>query len=58
MRRHQLGVFEGTAGFEIGLWVKGTRKTTFSAALTPWSWKKRFDVSVPIRLICSTDGLV
>src|ERR1700726_1754863 len=33
------------------------RKTTFSAAFTPWSWKKCFDVSMPIRLTCSTDGL-
>jgi hypothetical protein len=33
------------------------RRTGSSAAFTPCSWKMCFDVSMPIRLICSTDSL-
>jgi len=33
------------------------RRTGSSAAFTPCNWKTCFDVSMPIRAICSTDGL-
>ena len=29
-----------------------------SAAFTPWSWKTCFDVSIPIRIMWSMDGLL
>jgi hypothetical protein len=32
--------------------------TGSSAAFTPWSWKTCFDVSIPIRIMWSMDGLL
>src|SRR3954452_13661997 len=34
------------------------RRTGLSAASTPWSWKMCLDVSMPMRLTCSMDGLL